>query len=265
MASGYDGYEKARLALSRGERFEEVIAQIESDFELPHFEDTDRLVAALTHQTYGIKSVGDEFKALARHGDRAIYYFISRRILPFEKRAREQALKQISAFTSNRALGWCGQEMKLQKHLLHRGLHIPIGTRPFAPHSVVVADAFEALTGAIDEVHGTAATFTFLDRNLWSKKEKLLELFYVEDVASSRKLEALLQTCRMFGLPMPITHPMEQHPASGVFSVKVTIGETIEIIGQSGREDRALFRAYKAAISLIQAQQQNKNGSGAPK
>lgn len=178
-------------------------AEIEERFHLRPFSNDELLILALTHSSFGLKTLEKEFKSLARHGDKVIYYYLSRKLLRMDFEDRRQSFDLNVLLSSNVSLDECGMRMGLDKFVQHEGTKT--GVRPRPKH---IADAFEALVGAIDVEQSFEEAARFLDNWLWSQKDSLgLPEVPVKPkrrlTPDEQRWEGLRSACARAGLPEP--------------------------------------------------------------
>lgn len=245
-----DSLVHARLCISGwagSMTWEERKAEIEDRFSLRPFVNDQILILALTHFSFGLKTLEKEFKALARHGDKVIYYYLSRKLLQMDFEDRTQSFDLTRLLASNATLDECGMRMGLQEYVLHEGTKT--GVRPKQKH---IADAFEALVGAIDVEHKVDEASRFLDNWLWSQKDTLPQLEVTERLErqltpDEQRWEELRRVCARAGLPEPqiILNKRENWYVAHVWAGHVSK------TSQAVYEPRARLRAVRALIGAV--------------
>lgn len=254
-----DSLMHARLLIgsdAEGKTWKEIKRDIENKFGFSPFINEQLLILALTHFSYGLASLTKEFKALARHGDKVIYYYLSRKLLPVDFSDMGQALKATRLLSSNRILDECGRRMGLDQYLLHHGTVLRE-----VPKKKHLADAFEALVGAIDVEHGVDEVTTFLDTWLWSQKSSFESESDLQSALSKpqpapptpeqNRWDVLRRFCAKANLPEPRSRVLK---ISSTEELRVTVhAGRLTRSAQSRDESRAMKLAVRALIKAVRA------------
>lgn len=247
-----DSLMHARLRIgsgTEGKTWKERKSEIEDRFFIPAFVHEQLLILAFTHFSYGLFALQKEFKALARHGDKVIYYYLSRKLLQLDFNDRQRTVDSTRLLSSNVVLDECGKRMGLCDYMLHKGTDTK---NP--PREKYIADVFEALVGAIDVEHGADETCVFLDNWLWSQKDTFAPAEAPVKVKQNlspdeQRWETLKATCADAYLPEPKLVSGKRDDGNGFYAHAWT--GSVMRSAYSTNERRAQIRAIRALIKAI--------------
>ena len=152
------------------------------------FADRDLLVRALTHRSGG----ADNFERLEFLGDAVLGYVMARRLFENHPHASEQELSLMRAsLVRNETLSEVARDIDVG-----RNLRLGTGERASALHNrpSVLADALEALLGAVAMDGGVEAAATMVDRLF---HDRLLDIDSAVLKDAKSELQELAQSRRM--------------------------------------------------------------------
>ena len=213
------------------------------------FRDASLLTTALIHRSYLHSEENDQTVSNERLeflGDAVLNHFVS------EFLYRTFPEKQEGELTKIKSLIVSGTIIAEKAKTLQLGRHILLG--PGEEHSggrnrtSILADAFEALLGAMYLDGGETACKSFLNRHLLSDLDRLIT---AEEHTNYKSL--LLEHCQAQGKGQPIyTVARERGPDhKKEFTVTVSIEGTIRGNGVGGNKREAEQRAAKEAFEKI--------------
>jgi ribonuclease-3 len=203
------------------------------------FADTGLLIRALTHRSVG----SDNNERLEYLGDAVLTFVVAEMLFEAHPEACEGELSRYRAsLVSGDALGEVARELGLGEHLrLGEGELKSGGQR----RASILADALEALVGAVYLDRGLDAARALVARLLQRRLQELPEASELKDAKT--RLQECLQG-RGLGLPEYRVLEISGEPHQQLFRIRCDVGElaiAAEAVGSSRR------RAEQEAASLV--------------
>lgn len=245
-----------------------ILNQIETKLSLEPFTDKGLLLTVLRHPKFrGLEPT--RFQALEFIGDASLHRALAMRYYRSHSRLRGSGERpdSMSVLASNRALAFCAREMGLQEALiLDQDMKEDLEKEAKVRGRYALADAFEALIGAIDLDRGTGALDVFLNRHFWPYEDVLLKTMSVpfEETQIENSLLVMVRAyARTHGFS-PIRVEKVIEPNSEV--TIVTIKDTTEILATAtgASVKQALSNSYRKLLRKMKSVVGDESTEGAP-